>query len=44
MISIPAENVAEHKTLQEIAQMETSKDNTIAKMQFISFLVSGSHS
>ena len=44
MITIPAENVAEHKTLQEIAEMATLKDNTIAEMQFISFLVSASHS
>ena len=44
MISIPAENVAEHKTLQEIAEMTALKDNTIAEIQFISLLVSASHS
>ena len=41
---IPAENVAEHKTSQEIDEMATLKDNTIAEMQFRSFVVSASHS
>ena len=44
VISIAAENVAEHITLQKIAELATLKDNIIAEMQFRSFLVSASYS
>ena len=35
---------ADHITLQKNAEMATLKDNTIAEMQFRSFLVSASYS
>ena len=44
MISIAAENVADHITLQKNAEIAILKDNTVAEMQFRSFLVSASYS